>query len=256
MNIDLNDKWAEFAGPGGFNDPDMLQVGKGRSSVNEWRTNFVLWAIANAPLLLLTNLSALAIEHPSLVKLLTLKEVLAINQDAAGIQARKLVVDGRPVGKLVGVEPCAAPDQVELAADHAVRTLLYARLVCFSSDARSRSPQHRHLVWQRLLLQSKFGRRYLLTALGSCSCGTNFTPTPHRAADDASRCNALTPLPTVHHSAIRPGHIHDQFGQQPGRLCYFHATPVIRLSSGALLRQGSIQVKLAPILHSGLSGRC
>jgi|EP01047_Picozoa_sp_COSAG01_P063561 alpha-galactosidase len=71
VNIDLNDKWAEFAGPGGFNDPDMLQVGKGKSSLNEWRTNFILWAIAKAPLLLSTNITALAAAHPSLLPLLT-----------------------------------------------------------------------------------------------------------------------------------------------------------------------------------------
>ena len=52
VNLDLNDKWAEFAGPGGFNDPDMLQVGKGKgTTVNQHRTNFIMWAIAKAPLL-------------------------------------------------------------------------------------------------------------------------------------------------------------------------------------------------------------
>ena len=63
---------------------DMLQVGKGKSSLNEWRTNFILWAIAKAPLLLSTNLTALAASHPSLLPLLTNSELIAINQDPAG----------------------------------------------------------------------------------------------------------------------------------------------------------------------------
>ena len=116
INIDLNDKWAEFAGPGGFNDPDMLQCGKGKSTLNQHRTNYILWAIAKAPLLLSTNLTALAKSFPTLLQLLTTKGVAEINQDAAGIQARKLTVDGAPVGKPVGVETCAAPDLVAVAA--------------------------------------------------------------------------------------------------------------------------------------------
>ena len=111
VNIDLNDKWAEFAGPGGFNDPgrllsrsfaqirthlfthfskpnklpDMLQCGKGSSTVNQWRSNFITWAIAKAPLLLSANISKLAQEFPTLLELLADPRVLAINQDSLGV---------------------------------------------------------------------------------------------------------------------------------------------------------------------------
>ena len=117
VNLDLNDKWAEFAGPGAFNDPDMLQVGKGKSTtINEHRTNFLMWSIAKSPLLLSTNLTALAETSPALLALLKNDEVIAVNQDELGVQARKLVVDGKPLGKLVGVEACARPDLMALAA--------------------------------------------------------------------------------------------------------------------------------------------
>ena len=77
---------------------------------------FILWAIAKAPLLLSTNLTALAEIFPTLLQLLTTQGVVEINQDAAGIQARKLTVDNAAVGKPVGVETCAAPDLVAMAA--------------------------------------------------------------------------------------------------------------------------------------------
>lgn len=117
VNLDLNDKWAEFAGPGAFNDPDMLQVGKGKATtVNEHRSNFLLWAVAKAPLLLSTNLTALAQDFPVLLELLRNEEVIAINQDPDGVQARKLMVDGVRLGKPVGVEQCATPDLMALSA--------------------------------------------------------------------------------------------------------------------------------------------
>ena len=116
VNIDLNDKWAEYAGPGGFNDPDMLQCGKGKSTLNQHRSNFITWSIAKAPLLLSANLTDLAEKFPSLLKLLTNADVIAINQDPMGVQARKIQVDGLPIGKLVGVERCAEPDMMAAAA--------------------------------------------------------------------------------------------------------------------------------------------
>lgn len=57
--------------------------------------------------------------------------MLAINQDAAGIQARKVIVDGRPLGMPVGVEACTAPDQASLAASAA----------CSSGTASTPPPQ-------------------------------------------------------------------------------------------------------------------
>ncbi|KAH7851508.1 hypothetical protein Vadar_012654 [Vaccinium darrowii] len=49
---DENDKWASYAGPGGWNDPDMLEVGNGGMTVGEYRSHFSIWALAKAPLLI------------------------------------------------------------------------------------------------------------------------------------------------------------------------------------------------------------
>lgn len=88
----------------------------GHATVNEHRSNFMMWAIAKAPLLLSTNVTALGLEYPALMALLLNKEVIAINQDSNGVQARKLMADGAVLGKLVGVEECARPDMMALSA--------------------------------------------------------------------------------------------------------------------------------------------
>jgi hypothetical protein len=75
--IDINDKWASFAGPGHFNDPDMLQVGNGGLSIEEDRAHFGLWAITKATLILGSKVSALSKEQLAIVGN---KDVIAINQ--------------------------------------------------------------------------------------------------------------------------------------------------------------------------------
>ena len=87
--IDINDQWYKYAGPGGWNDPDMLEVGNGRMSYVEYRTHFSLWAISKAPLLIgcdITNMTKETFE------ILSNKEVIEINQDKLGEQAHKIKI--------------------------------------------------------------------------------------------------------------------------------------------------------------------
>ncbi|KAF2682609.1 glycoside hydrolase family 27 protein [Lentithecium fluviatile CBS 122367] len=72
---------AEYAGPGGFNDLDMLQVGNGGLNENEERAHVGLWAIAKSPLLIGTDLSKL---QNSTLNILKNKALIAINQDTLG----------------------------------------------------------------------------------------------------------------------------------------------------------------------------
>ena len=95
----------------------MLQCGKGKATTeNEHRSNYITWAVAKAPLLFSTNLTALAITYPNLLKLIANPEIVSINQDANGVQARKLLVNDAPIGKPVGVQSCSGPDMVGMAA--------------------------------------------------------------------------------------------------------------------------------------------
>lgn len=75
-----------YAGPGRWNDPDMLEVGNGEfdgAHLREARTHLGLWAVAAAPLMIGTDL---AHAPPGILELLKAPEVIAIDQDPAGHQ--------------------------------------------------------------------------------------------------------------------------------------------------------------------------
>jgi alpha-galactosidase len=82
---------ARFAGPGHWNDPDMLEVGNGGMNAEEYRTHMSLWAILAAPLLAGNDLSTMT---PETVALLTNREVIAVDQDAAGKQGDRFSTEG------------------------------------------------------------------------------------------------------------------------------------------------------------------
>jgi alpha-galactosidase len=94
------ERWRAFAGPGHWNDPDMLVVGHvgwgrphpTRLTPNEQYTHISLWCLLSAPLLLGNDLERL---DAFTLNLLTNDEVLAVDQDPAGRQAAQVVVDGR-----------------------------------------------------------------------------------------------------------------------------------------------------------------
>jgi alpha-galactosidase len=80
-----------FAGPGGWNDPDMLEVGNGGLTVEESRAHFSLWAILAAPLVAGNDLRTMT---PETRDILTNRDVIAVNQDPLGRQGRKVRDDG------------------------------------------------------------------------------------------------------------------------------------------------------------------
>ena len=80
-----------YAGPGHWNDPDMLEVGNGKMTLDEDRTHMGMWAMLAAPLLAGNNLSQLT---PEVTAVLTNREVLAIDQDSLGKQARRVFAEG------------------------------------------------------------------------------------------------------------------------------------------------------------------
>jgi len=82
---------ARYAGPGRWNDPDMLEVGNGGMNADEYRTHMSLWALLAAPLLAGNDLTTMT---PETVALLTNREVIAIDQDSAGVQGDRVSVEG------------------------------------------------------------------------------------------------------------------------------------------------------------------
>ena len=101
---DISDNWgsmlgilkqnlplAPYAGPGHWNDPDMLEVGNGGMTDTEYRTHFSLWAIMAAPLFAgndITNMDARVRD------ILLNEEVISIDQDRLGIQGHRVREEG------------------------------------------------------------------------------------------------------------------------------------------------------------------
>lgn len=84
-NILEQEAFAAQAGPGHWNDPDMLEVGNGGMTAEEYRTHFSLWAIAAAPLIAGNDLRDMSAETRSI---LLNKEVIAVDQDSLGQQGK------------------------------------------------------------------------------------------------------------------------------------------------------------------------
>jgi len=82
---------SKFVGPGHWNDPDMLEVGNGGMTRDEYRTHMSLWALLAAPLLAGNDMTQAS---PETLSLLTNREVIAIDQDSAGIQGDRIWAEG------------------------------------------------------------------------------------------------------------------------------------------------------------------
>jgi alpha-galactosidase len=81
----------KFAGPGHWNDPDMLEVGNGGMNEDEYRTHFSLWALLAAPLIMGNDLTRMT---PYTVEILTNREVIAVDQDPLGKQGFRIAQEG------------------------------------------------------------------------------------------------------------------------------------------------------------------
>lgn len=91
------DKWRPYAGPGHWNDPDMLEIATREKNQpgltpDEEYAHMTLWCLLEAPLLLANDLGAM---DPFTLNLLENDEVLGVSQDALGDQAVCVAMDGR-----------------------------------------------------------------------------------------------------------------------------------------------------------------
>jgi len=82
---------AQYAGPGNWNDPDMLEVGNGNQTTVEYQSLFSLWSIIAAPLIAGNDLRNMTKET---LAILTAPEVIAVDQDPLGKQGQRVVKDG------------------------------------------------------------------------------------------------------------------------------------------------------------------
>ena len=85
--LDLQDGLQSYAGPGHWNDPDMLEVGNGGMSTTEYRAHFSMWCLLAAPLMAGNDIRKMSAD---IHDILTNKEVIAIDQDPLGREGRRV----------------------------------------------------------------------------------------------------------------------------------------------------------------------
>jgi alpha-galactosidase len=85
--IDLNANNAANAKPGAWNDPDMLEIGNGGCTTEEYRTQMTMWCIMASPLIAGNDIRSMKQE---IKDILLNKEAIAVDQDSAGIQGTRV----------------------------------------------------------------------------------------------------------------------------------------------------------------------
>ena len=85
--LDAQPPLHEYAGPGHWNDPDILMVGSRGMSVEEARAHFSLWSILAAPLMATNDVRSMS---PEIAAILTNQEAIAVDQDALGLQGTRV----------------------------------------------------------------------------------------------------------------------------------------------------------------------
>jgi alpha-galactosidase len=149
---DISDRWAsmsrigfnqdklyEFARPGHWNDPDMLEIGNGGMSETEYKTHMSLWSMLAAALIAgndVRNVPA------PILAILTNKEVIAIDQDKLGHQAKRISKNG---DQEIWARDLAGGDRAvalfNLAADPAKIT------VAWKDIGLTKAPKHARDLW-------------------------------------------------------------------------------------------------------------
>lgn len=100
--VGANRLHASVAGPGHWNDPDMLEIGNGGMTLEEYRSHLSLWAMMAAPLMAGNDLRTMS---DDIRTILTNTEVIAVDQDRRGVQGQ--VVQDRGYGMQVWAKPLA-----------------------------------------------------------------------------------------------------------------------------------------------------
>ncbi|QAY75340.1 glycoside hydrolase family 27 protein [Sphingosinicella sp. BN140058] len=89
--VDMNEPLWPYAGPGHWNDPDMLEVGNGGLTDVEYRAHFSLWAMMAAPLIAGNDVANM---DDATRAILLNREVIAVDQDRLGKQGHRVAKDG------------------------------------------------------------------------------------------------------------------------------------------------------------------
>jgi alpha-galactosidase len=106
--VNLSSQYWHIAKPGAWNDPDMLEVGNGGMTRDEYRAHFSLWAMMAAPLMAGNDVRTMTDstrQAATTRDILLNKDVIAVDQDSLGVQAT--IVQDNPPDLQVWVKPLA-----------------------------------------------------------------------------------------------------------------------------------------------------
>ncbi|KAK4841233.1 hypothetical protein QYF36_001162 [Acer negundo] len=147
---DMNEVYADYAKPGGWNDPDMLEVGNGGMKYSEYVVHFSIWAISKAPLLLGCDIRNITNET---MQIISNQEVIAINQDQLGVQAKKVRMQGE---KMIWAGPLSGNRTVLLFENRKPWTsMMTAHWDDIGINSNNTFVEARD-VWEHQTLETKF----------------------------------------------------------------------------------------------------
>lgn len=173
-NFDTASRRELYAGPGRWNDPDMLAVGLGEfgaDHMTEARTHFSMWAILAAPLLVGFDLNHAT---PAQVALLSNPEVIALNQDRVGNQGRIVAEEG-PLQVLV--KPLSTRGERGVLLLNRGQTTVQARVTAAQMLLSDAAPIRARDLWeQRDIAATEDGLGFTLPAHGAVLLKVSGTP--------------------------------------------------------------------------------
>jgi alpha-galactosidase len=143
-NVEKQVPTAPYAGPGHWNDPDMLEIGNGHMTDDEYRTHMSLWALVASPLLAGNDVAHMT---DATKAILLNKEVIAIDQDSLGKQASpvkngdletwvKPLADGSVAVGVVNLGSAAAQASVNASDLHLGGAVKHARDLWSHADVQ------------------------------------------------------------------------------------------------------------------------
>ncbi|NUS10821.1 MAG: alpha-galactosidase [Streptomyces sp.] len=189
--IAANAKLYPYAGPGRWNDPDMLEIGNGGMTATEYRTHMSMWAMMAAPLVIGTDLREASAET---LGILTNKDVVAIDQDRLGVQAKVVSDDG---GLMVLDRPLADGDHA-IALYNSTDTLATVGAPARVTGLRRAGAYRLRDVWTGGVTQAQSVIEAAVPAHGTVVYTVRPASDPHRLApsvDASGQVPTLVPGP-------------------------------------------------------------
>jgi alpha-galactosidase len=171
-NLDQSAQHSTVARPGAWNDPDMLEIGNGGMSADEYRAHMSLWAMQAAPLIAGNDLRTMSAETRAI---LTNAEVIAVDQDSLGAQG--ILVSSGPPERQVWSKPLRDGSRAVVLLNRSTTpdsiTVSFARAGIHNDSASVRD------LWRHSDL-GRFGRHYTTVVGGHSAVMLRITPLRER----------------------------------------------------------------------------